>query len=99
MLESSEDLLRLEDSNAAGRELDRERQAVEPDTDVGDRSGIRWGDREVGPRGSRSIEEERSCLGRPDGLGISGRARGGQGERRDRVLVLARHIERGAARD
>ena len=79
------------------RELDRERQAVEPPADLGDRRGILLRQLEVGASRPRPLDEEldrrrgahRAC--RPGRLL-------GKGERGKDELVLSTHLQCGLAR-
>ncbi len=95
LLEPGEQRLRREQLRAGGGELDREREAVEADADLGDRGRVRVRHGEVGLDGAGAFDEERDRLvlrERRD----RGQVRGvGQVERRHRVLVLAREVERG----
>src|SRR5581483_662379 len=83
-------------AHARGRQLDRERQAVEPSADPGDRrrGRGRQGKRRVDR--ARTRREQRDRLRRRD---LGERAAGiGHGQRRDRVLVLAAQAHRHPAR-
>ena len=62
LLEPGEQRLRREQLRARGRQLDRERQAVEPDADLGDRRRVRARDGEVGLDRLRALDEERDRL-------------------------------------
>ncbi len=90
--------LRGQDLAARRRELDRERQAVEPVHDLGDSRGVVGRDPKVGTHGHRPLDEE------PDGVGLGKHLERGQPfrigklERRDRELLLSRYAERRAAR-
>src|SRR6185437_6453897 len=70
-----------ERDDTGGNQLDRERQVVQPATDLRDRP-VRL---EVGNRGSRARVEELDCLLLD--------------ERRDRVFLLAGHMQRLPAGD
>src|SRR5439155_26540799 len=50
---------RRQESNAGGRQLDRQRQAVEPPADPGDRRGVALAQVELGARRPRAQDEER----------------------------------------
>ena len=97
LLEPGEQRLGREQLRTRGGELDRERQAVEADADLGDRRRVRVRDREVGLHGPGALDEERDRVvlrerrrARAGGPGRAGRAaepgtrarrRGGAGAR------------------
>ena len=62
LLEPREQRLRREQLRARSRELDRERQAVEPDANLGDRRRIGVGHGEVRFHRTRAVDEERDRL-------------------------------------
>ena len=100
-LQPADDRLGREQADPGGRQLDRQRQAVQPDADLGDRGGVLVGEREVRPDASRARSRNSATAGV---LGDRSRrrqsaARSGQGQRRDGVLVLAAQAERLAAGD
>ena len=88
-----------EEVEAGGRELDRQRQPVEPAADVGHGGGVVVGQAEVGPDAARPLDEQldRLELAQLRGRRLRGR-RGRQRQRRHRDDVLAAHAERLAAR-
>ncbi len=95
LLEPGEQRLRREQLGARGRELDRERESVEADADLGDRGRVRVGDGEVGLDGPGAFDEERDRLVLRERRDRRQVRRVGQVERRHLVLVLARRGERG----
>ena len=97
-LEPGEQRLRREQLRARGRELDRERQAVEADADLGDRGRVRGRHGEVGLDRLRALDEERDRVVLRELLELRQVRRVGQAERRHLELVLAGEPERRAAR-
>ena len=97
LLEPGEQRLRGEQLGARGGELDREREAVEADADLGDRGRVRVRHGEVGLDGAGALDEERDRLvlrerrdrragargraGRAAAPGTRARRRGGAGMR------------------
>ena len=90
--------LRREDLYASGRELDRERKAVQPVDDLGDGCGVVRSHAEVGPHRHRALHEE------PDGVGLREDLERRESfgvrkiQRRHRELLLAGDAERRPAR-
>ena len=62
LLEPREERLRRQELRAGRRELDRQREPVEPHADLGHRGRVRVGDRKVRFHGTRALDEQ------PDGL-------------------------------
>ena len=92
--------LRREQAEAGGRELDRERQAVEPAADLGDRRGVVVGHVEVGAHGAGAVDEQLDRLDRLQlGRGDPVPDRRRQAERRHGIDVLDADVERLAAGD
>ena len=99
LLEPGEQRLGREQLGARGGKLDREREAVEADADLGDRRRVRVRDGEVGLHGAGALDEERDRLVLRERRDL-GQMRGvGQVERRHRELVLAGEVHGDAARD
>ena len=113
MLQALQDRVRGEDLDACGRQLDRERQALERGADPGDGGRVLVRDAEVRPDGERPRDEEPDRLvlaerGRVPGpdlrrqprrleRGEVARVRGGR-EPRHRVLLLAGDVQGAPAR-
>ena len=97
VLEPAEHRLRREDSDARRRQLDGQRQAVESHADLGHGRRVLVGDLEVGLHRAGALDEERDRLELRE-LGERREVRRvGQAERRNRVLLLARHAQHAAA--
>jgi hypothetical protein len=73
------------------RQLDGQRQAVQPLADLGDGRRVLGGDGEVWPDLPRPLREQRDGGVLLDPLGQDRLPRGRQGQRRDRILALAAH--------
>jgi hypothetical protein len=69
---------RREDLDAGGGELDRERQAVQPAADLGDRRGVVAVDREVRLDPPCPLDEERHGWGAKERRIVPGRLRIGE---------------------
>ena len=82
-----------QDLHARGRELDRERQAIEPAADLDHRAGVLRGQREVGPAGRRALDEQRDRRAIHQGRWREQRAGRRERERRDRKLLLAVDVQ------
>ncbi len=92
-------LLGREQLQPRGRQLDRERQAVQACGDVRYRGGVLVGQDKARPRFAGALEEQADGLGRRGGLGRDlGRGDRGKGERGDGQEVLAADPERLSAR-
>ena len=93
----AEHRLGSQDPDPSRGELDRQRQAVQADADLGDRRRILVRDLESGPHRPSTLDEQRDrlVLGELRQRRKVGRVR--QAERRNRVLLLARHLERASA--
>ena len=65
VVEPRRHLLRRQHSQPGGRELDRERQPIEPTADLGDRRGVVGGKREAAADLSRALYEQRDRLVKP----------------------------------
>ena len=96
-LQPLEERLRRKHFAPGGRELDREREPVEPHADLCDRTNIRVRHLEVGPDGTRTLDEQPRRVRLQERLRC--RRSGGKPQRRDGILALARDMERLAARD
>jgi hypothetical protein len=94
--EAIEDLLHGEDARPDRRELDRQREPIEPPAQVDDRRLVGGGQLERARR-RRPFREERDRLVLPQPGERLGRPRGGQFEGRHRDYVLAGDRERFAA--
>ena len=98
VLEAGEEVVESEDVDPGGRELDRQRDAIEPATDTRDHLGVVIGQGEAGPLSRRAVAEQldrfvaSSCRGRGRTTRVRGR------ERRDAPGQLARDAERLTAR-
>ena len=57
------DLLRRQDDDAGRRQLDRERDSIEPPADAADSARALQGRCEGGVYGARPLDEELRCLG------------------------------------
>ena len=88
----------IEHAEPARRELQRERQSVEPLDDLGDRRCVRIGEREVGPDRRGTVNEQPHRFRRDELSGIATPFPCGKLQRRHLVLVLAREPQRDAAR-
>ena len=86
-----------ERAHARGRQLERERDPVEPATDPRNRSGRARIEREVRVRRARALDEEPPRVGREHALRV-GLVLGGEREGRDPPARLALDSERLAAR-
>ena len=62
MVEPLQQGRRGQDADARGGKLDRKRQPVKRVADVGDRPGVRGGDREIRPDRTRTRLEQRDRL-------------------------------------
>ena len=93
----AEHRLGSQDPDPRRGELDRQRQAVEADADLGDRRRVLVRDLEPGPHRPSALDEQRDrlVLGELRQRRKVGRVR--QAERRNRVLLLARHLQRASA--
>ena len=94
----AEDRLGAEEARLRRRELDRQRQPVETNDDLGDRRDIGRGDREVRSDGHRPLEEQGDPLVLRERLHRRQVRRVGDPERWNGMLVLAMHVEHGPAR-
>ena len=88
-----EDLLHRKRSSPNCRKLDRQRQAIQPPADVGDRRPIRRGQLECPRRCGRPLDEEHHRFVLPQPAAICG----GQLQRGYGEDVLPRHVKRLAA--
>ena len=99
LVEPAQQRGRRERANARRRQLDRQRQPVEPDADLRHGRRVLVGDGEVGGRGVRPLDEQ------PHGLAVARAPRRprpaqvGQRERRDAYVALAGQAQRHPARD
>ena len=99
MLQPLQDRLRRQQPDPRRSQLDRQRQAIQPAHDPGDRGGVLPAHGEARHHGRRPLGEQPHRLtghGRP---GRCRRARGllWEGQRRDRAFLLARDAQRRAA--
>jgi hypothetical protein len=95
--EPDEHGLGREDPHPCGRQLDRQGQAVEPHADLGDRRGILVRDVEVRLDGAGALDEQGDGLELAELRERRQIGRVGQPERRNRVLLLARHVQDASA--
>jgi hypothetical protein len=93
----SQQLRRGQEAKPRGRQLDCQGQAIQPNADLGDRSGIGLGHMEAWPHGAGPLQEEldRIVAGKRSGFGHVSRSRDGQWL--DRICVFGREMEDGAA--
>ena len=97
LAETVEHRLRRQHVRSRRGELDRQRQAVEADADLGDRCRVGVGQLELGIDSLRAVDEQRDRRAAGE---RSRRRRGiGQLQRRDRILALAGDVQRLPARD
>jgi hypothetical protein len=89
-----EDLLCREDSRPDCGEFDRQREAVEPTAQLGDRRPVGSGQVEVTGCRRRPLREQHDCLVLPQPGERFGRMRRGQLKGRHRDHVLTRHRQR-----
>ncbi len=97
MVEPRQQRVRREQLDARRRQLERQRQPLQPPTDRRDRDRVRIGEGELGAGGPAARHEE----ARGGGSGDIDRARLpgiGHSQRRQRELVLAGEAQRGPAR-
>ena len=100
LLQPGEQRLRREHLRPRGRELDRQRQAVERDADLGDGAAFALVSAKSGDGACGARDEQRAPPRTARARSTSAPlARLGQRERRHRVLVLAGEAQRRAARD
>ncbi len=99
VVESRQERLRRKDSHTRRGELDREREPVEPATDVRDGARVALGEREAALGLARPLGEERDRRVSQQRVDVSRPACGRKLERRDGHHALGRHAERRAARD
>ena len=85
--------------DAGGGELERKREPVEADAQLGDRVGVQLGELEVGPCVARASDEEPYRLGAPETVELESAGRVGKLERGDGVDPLFGDVERRAAGD
>ena len=98
-LEAAEHRLRRQEPDPRRRQLDRQRQAVQADADLGHGRRVLVRDREVGLT-ARARSMKRATARTATGWSMAGRLRRvRQRERRDRVLVLAGDAQHGPAGD
>ena len=92
MFQPVEDRVGRQQPDPRRGQLDRERQAIQPADDLGDRGGVPLINGEAGHHGGGPLGEQPYRL-----AGGERRERGGrplrQGERRDRAFLLARHAK------
>ena len=74
-----------------GGQLDRQRQPVQPGTDRRDISGVPIGDHEAGPDHPRLLSEQHRRTGPRH---VRGAAAAWDGQRRHRLLIFPRHVQR-----
>jgi hypothetical protein len=96
LLQAREQRLRRDHLDAGGRELDRQRQPIKASADLGNDSSVFGGDSEISSHRASSLQKQVDSLIR---LGlVCGISRRTQSQRRHRVLMLARNVQRGSAR-
>jgi hypothetical protein len=96
MLQPLQDRLRRQQADPRRGQLDRQRQAIQPAHDLRDRGGVLLVNGETRQHGRRPLREQPHRFTRSDRRGRDGRLLG-EGEGRDRALLLARHAKRRAA--
>src|SRR5918996_557669 len=83
---------RAQHLHPAGRELDRQGEAIEPSDDLRDGHGVAFGEAELATDGGRSLDEQHDGLARREGLELR-TLRIWERERSDQILVLAGEME------
>jgi len=96
-LQARQQRLGREDPHARRRELDGQRQPVQPDTDRRHVGRVPLGEGEVGAHRLRALHKEGNRREARDRGRVGAVRRGGQGQRRHGEGVLAAHAQRGAA--
>jgi hypothetical protein len=99
LLQPGQHLLGRQDLGPGGRQLDRQRQAVEPDGDLRHGRGVLGGEAEPGPHRLRPLDEQPHGLGPAEGLEVGEPLRVGQVQRRHQVLLLTAQRQRHAGGD
>ena len=97
--EALENVVRREQLDARGSELECQREPVEADTQLGDGAGVHLGELEVGPCVACPSDEQPHRFGAPEKVDFEGVGRVGELERRDAVDPLCGDVERRAAGD
>ena len=97
--EALEDVSRREQLDPGGGELERQREPVQADAELGDRVGVQLGELEVGPCVARASDEEPYRLRAPEPVDLERARRVGKLERGDGVDPLFGDVERRAAGD